>query len=154
MAVALPAASAMADHLLGHPTLDPARTAPVSTKQVSDYASGIRASSTSNLVAAIASLPADHLSDKVGRRGVPMLPLIIFAAVYAGFALTTSFFAVSLLFVFYGFHAGAFRAVGKALAADLVPPELRASGIGWYATTVGVTGLAASVAGGQLWTRA
>jgi hypothetical protein len=42
--------------------------------------------------------------------------------------------------------------VGKALASDLVPAELRASGVGWYMTTVGLTGLIASAAGGVLWT--
>jgi predicted MFS family arabinose efflux permease len=35
----------------------------------------------------------------------------------------------------------------------LVPAELRASGVGWYATTVGLTGLVASVVGGELWER-
>jgi len=46
-----------------------------------------------------------------------------------------------------------FRAVGKAFAADFVPSELRASGIGWYTATIGLSGLAASVVGGQLWAR-
>ncbi len=41
--------------------------------------------------------------------------------------------------------------VGKALATDLVPQRLRASGVGLYASTVGLSGLIASVVGGQLW---
>jgi hypothetical protein len=32
-----------------------------------------------------------------------------------------------------------------------VPAEFRATGIGWYAATLGLTGLAASVFGGWLW---
>ena len=44
-----------------------------------------------------------------------------------------------------------FRAVGKALAADLVPAHLRASGVGWYSTTYGLLQLAASLAAGLLW---
>lgn len=39
------------------------------------------------------------------------------------------------------------------MAADFVPQHLRASGIGWYATTVGLAGLIASVVAGQLWDR-
>jgi len=33
-----------------------------------------------------------------------------------------------------------------------VPSELRASAVGWYAATVGLTGLVASLVGGALWT--
>jgi MFS family permease len=40
---------------------------------------------------------------------------------------------------------------GKALASDYVSERLRASGIGWYNTTVGLCGLVASVAAGWLW---
>jgi MFS family permease len=61
--------------------------------------------------------------------------------------------ALDCLFVMYGVYQGVFRAVGKALATDLVPAAVRASGVGWYMATVGVTGLIASVVGGELWTR-
>jgi MFS family permease len=37
------------------------------------------------------------------------------------------------------------------MAADLVPAHLRASGIGWYSTMVGLSGLIASIVAGQLW---
>jgi len=105
-----------------------------------------------NLFAALASYPAGYLSDKLGRKGVLLLALMVFVAVYAGFGLTTNAIALGILFVLYGLHQGAFRSVGKALAADMVPPELRASAVGFYATTIGLTGLGASIVGGQLWT--
>ena len=54
---------------------------------------------------------------------------------------------------FYGLYQGIFRAVGKAFAADFVPHELRASGVGWYSTTVGLLQLVASVVAGLLWDR-
>jgi MFS family permease len=44
-----------------------------------------------------------------------------------------------------------FRAVGKAFASDFVPEHLRASGIGWYSTTVGALQLVASLVAGVLW---
>jgi MFS family permease len=106
-----------------------------------------------NLVAALASYPAGYLSDKLGRKNVLLLAFVVFLVVYAGFGTTSSAPLIGILFVLYGLHQGAFRSVGKAFAADLVPPELRASGVGWYATTVGVTGLVASVLGGALWER-
>jgi predicted MFS family arabinose efflux permease len=57
------------------------------------------------------------------------------------------------LFAFYGLYQGIFRAVGKAFAADLVPEHLRASGVGWYSTVVGVVQLLASLVAGLLWDR-
>lgn len=105
-----------------------------------------------NLVATLVSYPAGYLSDRFGRRSVLLLAFLVFAAVYAGFGLTTDVVLLGGLFVFYGLYQGIFRAVGKALAADLVPAHLRASGVGWYMATVGITGLIASVVGGELWT--
>jgi MFS family permease len=43
--------------------------------------------------------------------------------------------------------------VGKAFASDFVPEQLRASGVGWYSTTVGLLQLVASVVAGLLWDR-
>ena len=57
------------------------------------------------------------------------------------------------LFVFYGLYEGIFRSVGKAFASDFVPEHLRAGGIGWYSTTVGLLQLVASVVAGLLWDR-
>lgn len=105
-----------------------------------------------NLVAALASYPAGYLSDHFGRKTVLLFSFVIFLVVYAGFALTTDTVVIGVLFALYGVSQGIFRAVGKALASDLVPAELRASGVGWYMATVGVTGLVASIVGGVLWT--
>jgi MFS family permease len=105
-----------------------------------------------NLVAALASYPAGHLSDRFGRKKVLLVAFVVFLLVYAGFALTSNLAIIGFLFVLYGVYQGAFRVAGKALATDFVPPELRATGVGWYTATIGVTGLFASVVGGQLWT--
>lgn len=104
-----------------------------------------------NLVAAISSYPAGFLSDKLGRKNVLLVSFVIFAATYAGFAFSTNFFVIGFLFILYGVYSGIFRAAGKALASDFVGQELRASAIGWYSTTIGLTGFVASLVGGQLW---
>jgi MFS family permease len=106
-----------------------------------------------NFVAALTSYPAGHLSDKLGRKGLLLLSFVVFLLVYGGFALTSSVSMIGVLFALYGIHQGAFRSVGKALATDFVPEHLRATAVGWYTATIGVTGLVASVVGGQLWTR-
>lgn len=104
-----------------------------------------------NLVAALASYPSGFLSDKFGRRNILLFSFIIFIATYLGFAYSASFYMIALLFILYGIYQGIFRSVGKALATDLVPAKLRASGIGWYSTTLGLSGLLASIVAGQLW---
>lgn len=107
-----------------------------------------------NLVAAPISYPSGHLSDKLGRKNILLLSFIIYLITYTGFAFTKSLWLIGGLFCLYGLYQGIFRSVGKAMAADFVPQPLRASGIGWYATTVGLTGLLASIIAGQLWDRA
>ena len=106
-----------------------------------------------NLAAAVISYPAGALSDRIGRRNILLVAFLIFFAAYAGFALTQNHPLLIALFVFYGVFQGIFRAVGKTLASDYVPQHLRASGIGWYSTTVGVFQLIASIIAGLLWDR-
>jgi len=106
-----------------------------------------------NLVAALISYPAGSFSDRWGRRNVLLMSFGIFLIAYLGFALTEHVLLIAALFIFYGLYQGIFRAVGKAFAADFVPHELRASGVGWYSTTVGLLQLVASVVAGLLWDR-
>jgi MFS family permease len=106
-----------------------------------------------NLVAALVSYPAGYLSDKLGRKGVLLLSFLVFVVVYAGFGVSSNVVLIGFLFVLYGIYQGVSRSVGKALATDFVPAELHASGVGGYTATIGLSGLVASVVGGQLWTR-
>jgi len=106
-----------------------------------------------NLVAALISYPAGSLSDAWGRKNILLASFVIFLIAYLGFALTRNILVVAALFVFYGLYQGILRVVGKAFASDFVPDHLRASGIGWYSTTVGLLQLVASVVAGLLWDR-
>jgi MFS family permease len=107
-----------------------------------------------NLVAALVSYPAGVLSDRLGRRNLLLLAMAVFVAVYLGFWLSRSLLLAAPLFALYGVFQGVFRTVGKALASDLTPEPLRASGIGWYGAAVGFSGLVASIVAGQLWDHA
>ena len=106
-----------------------------------------------NLVAALISYPAGSLSDRWGRRNILLASYIVFFVTYIGFAVTQNVYLIGALFIVYGLYQGVFRAVGKALASDLVPEQIRASGIGWYSTTVGILQLVSSVIAGLLWDR-
>lgn len=104
-----------------------------------------------NLVAALISYPSGSISDKFGRKKILLLSFFIFVLTYLGFAISRNFLIIGILFILYGIYSGIFRSVGKAYATDFVPPRLRASGIGWYSTTIGLTGLGASIIAGLLW---
>jgi MFS family permease len=106
-----------------------------------------------NLVAALISYPAGSLTDRWGGRNVLFAAFGIFLIGYLGFAMTQNVTVIAALFVFYGLYQGIFRTAGKALASSFVSDRLRASGIGWYNTTVGLLQLVASVAAGLLWDR-
>ena len=106
-----------------------------------------------NLAAALISYPAGWLSDRLGRRGLLAAAELIFVVCYLGFGLSRNVALIGGLFVVYGLFQGIFRTVGKALAADFAPPRLRATAIGWYATAVGLSGLAASLLAGLIWDR-
>jgi MFS family permease len=106
-----------------------------------------------NLVAALISYPAGSLSDTWGRKNILLASFVIFFVVYLGFALAHNVFLIAALFMLYGLYQGIFRAVGKAFAADFVPAPLRASGIGWYNTTIGLLQLVSSIVAGLLWDR-
>jgi MFS family permease len=106
-----------------------------------------------NLVAALISYPAGWLSDSWGRKNVLLVCFLVFLIAYLGFALTRNVFLIGGFFAFYGLYQGIFRAVGKAFAASFVPDQLRASGVGWYSSTIGLLQLVASVVAGLLWDR-
>lgn len=104
-----------------------------------------------NLVAALSSYPAGSLSDILGRKNILIFSLIIFAVTYLGFALSNGHLVIAFLFILYGIYQGIFRAVGKALATDLTPLQIRSTGIGIYSSTIGISSLIASIVAGQLW---
>ena len=106
-----------------------------------------------NLVAALISYPAGSLSDRFGRKWLLIAAFAVFLATYLGFATVKSPALMGLLFILYGLYQGVFRTAGKAMASDLVPETLRASGVGWYSAAVGLSGLVASLVAGVLWDR-
>lgn len=104
-----------------------------------------------NLVYALASLPLGHLSDRLDRRFVLVGGMLVFAAVYVGFAFVTETWHVVALFAVYGLYIAATDGVGKAFAVDLVPQDLRATSIGLLGTVTGIMTLVASALAGLLW---
>jgi MFS family permease len=83
-----------------------------------------------NLIYAAASYPLGGLSDKLGKQKVFSFGLIIFSAVYFGFALVPNINFIWVLFALYGIYAASTEGVSKAWISDLIPSEQRGSAIG------------------------
>ncbi|MBK7631448.1 MAG: MFS transporter [Ignavibacteriales bacterium] len=83
-----------------------------------------------NLIYAAASYPFGGLSDKLGKQKVFSFGLIIFSAVYFGFALAPNINFIWVLFAMYGIYAASTEGVSKAWISDLIPNEQRGSAIG------------------------
>lgn len=99
----------------------------------------------------LSSLFGGDLSDRVGRKRLIASGWLLYAAVYAGFAVVGHNVTVWILFLVYGIYFGLAEGAEKALVADLVLPEQRGTAYGLYNLAFGITVLPASLLMGTLW---
>jgi MFS family permease len=104
-----------------------------------------------NVVDAVVAWPVGALSDRIGRRRLLAIGWGMYAATYAGLALAGGAAAVLPLWLLYGAYYGVNEAVGRALVADLAPPDLRATAYGIVNAVTGLAILPASIVAGVLW---
>ncbi len=105
-----------------------------------------------HLVKASLSTYGGALSDRFGRRRLIIVAWLLYAVVYAGFAVTTQLTTLIAWFLIYGVYFALAEASEKALVADLVQgSETQGTAFGWYNAVLGVGALAASVLFGFLW---
>jgi MFS family permease len=104
-----------------------------------------------HIVKAVVSVAGGSWSDRVGRRAVIAIGWLVYAAVYAGFALSDTLPALIAWFLVYGFYFGFAEGTEKALVADLTVPESRGLAFGIYNAVQGLGALAASVVFGLIW---
>jgi MFS family permease len=105
-----------------------------------------------NLSYAVMSYPAGILSDRLGRWRLIAAGWIIYALVYAGFAIATPW-SVWPLMALYGCYMALTEGVGKALISDHSPPDRRATAMGILHMSLGLSMLASSIFAGWLWER-
>ncbi|HEY6505273.1 MAG TPA: MFS transporter [Chitinophagaceae bacterium] len=105
-----------------------------------------------NFVFAIASYPLGALADKMGFKKVFLSGLILFAVVYAGFALNPSVVAIFVLFFVYGIYAAATEGITKAWITNIAHHSNTATAIGFYTSCQSICTLLASIIAGALWT--
>lgn len=106
-----------------------------------------------NAVKAFAAAWGGGLADRIGRRRALALGWLVYAAIYAGFAVAQTISGIVVLFVAYALHFALVGGAQKALVADLVPAHARARGFGTYHMCVGFAALPASALFGLLYQR-
>lgn len=104
-----------------------------------------------NLLYALSSPVLGRWSDRFSKWNFLSSGLVLFAFVYLGFAWATQTWQLTLLFCLYGIYMAATDGVGKALVIELVPKELKATGLGIMGTITGIATILASTIAGILW---
>jgi len=105
-----------------------------------------------NVLYAAISYPAGVVSDKLGRWKVIAVGWVLYAGVYAGFALANAT-TIWPLFCVYGIYMALTDGVGKALIADVAPKAHRGRAMGIFYLGTGITTILSSVIAGLLWDR-
>jgi MFS family permease len=104
-----------------------------------------------HVVKATTSVVGGSLSDRWSRRSLIGAGWLVYAMVYAGFAVSRSVAALIAWFMVYGLYYGLSEGPEKALVADLSPAQARGTAFGLYNAVVGIGALAASLVFGYVW---
>ena len=116
-----------------------------------DFVSVVGAYAAYNAVYAGLSYPAGRLSDRVPRRLVFAGGLAAFALAYVGLGAAGSGGWVWVLLPLYGAYTALTDGVARAWVADVAPPAVVGSGLGYYHALTGGGLLVAGVWAGLAW---
>lgn len=84
-------------------------------------------------LSAVAVRPfAGYALDSVGRKKVFLAALAVFALIIGSYYLAASFLFLLLLRLLHGFSWGVVTTGGGTIVADIVPPERRGEGLGYF----------------------
>ncbi len=108
-----------------------------------------------NVFYSLLAYPAGVVSDRLGRWRMMVVGWVIYAGVYAGFALLPQAQAWGLwpLMAFYGVYMALTEGVGKALIADHAPRDAHGTALGVFYGITGLTTFFASLLTGWVWDR-
>ena len=104
-----------------------------------------------NLVYAVTSYPAGLISDKVGKKRIYIIGLIIFSIVYLGFAISNSLALTWVLFALYGIYSASTEGVLKAWVSNLTSYEKVGSAVGLITMMSSIAMFLGSILAGTLW---
>jgi len=99
----------------------------------------------------LSAYPAGVLSDRVDRRAVLVVGLLMLIAADLVLALATGIGLVLIGAVLWGFHMGLTQGLLSAMVADASPARIRGTAFGVFHMVSGLALLAASLIAGLLW---
>jgi MFS family permease len=106
-----------------------------------------------NVIYGAASYPMGAIADRIGKKRVLLVGYFLGAITSVGLAFPgTAYGYLALVFVVGGFYIAVQDALEKAIAAELLPDELRGTGYGALATVNGIGDFVSSTLVGVLWT--
>ena len=106
-----------------------------------------------HVVKTVFSVAGGAASDRFGRRKLIAIGWVMYAIVYAGFALSTSLAALVTWFMIYGVYYGCVEGSERALVADFALPSQKGTAFGVYNAVAGLGALVSSVVFGFIWSR-
>jgi MFS family permease len=104
-----------------------------------------------NVAYALSAYPAGVLSDRIDRKGLLALGLLLLAIADLSMALIPNLAGLAFGVVLWGLHMGFTQGLFATLVADTAPPALRGTAYGYFNLLTGVTTLVASIMAGALW---
>ncbi|OYX42878.1 MAG: MFS transporter [Rhodobacterales bacterium 32-67-9] len=104
-----------------------------------------------NLVYAATAWPVGILSDRIGRRGLLLLSLVVLALSHGVLALSAGVGAALAGVALWGLHMGLSQGLLSAAVADATPAALRGTGFGLFNLVGGLAVLLANALAGGLW---
>ena len=103
-----------------------------------------------NLTQALFAIPIGKLADRLGKAA--LLSFVYLAFGLGAMAMATgSVWGAWLGFAIYGFFAGGFNSLAKAIISDTAPYDLKATSYGVYYTSVGIATLVSLAVAGWMW---
>ncbi len=104
-----------------------------------------------NLVFALASYPTGKLADRIGKKTIFIIGLVLFVLVYAGMAIAKTEVFFLALFFLYGLYAAATDGVSKAWITNVCEKGKTATAVGTYTAFQSIATLVASSLAGIIW---
>jgi MFS family permease len=104
-----------------------------------------------NIIYTVLSIPFGKMSDIYGRKLIFAVGLVLYIITCFGFVITANLIFLFLFFGLYGAFNAATDGIQKAFAVDLLPPDLKGTGIGLLQTLTGFAGIAGGLIAGYLY---
>jgi len=104
-----------------------------------------------NVVYAVCAAPAGALSDRIGRRGLLALGMVVLMVADGALALWPGLVGVLVGVALWGLHLGLTQGLLSALVADAAPAEARGTAFGLFNLLTGLALLVASGLAGVVW---